>query len=261
MAVHPFLAGLSVEIIVNNALLPEYDDDSDTPASPTTVTKYVEATSGVNFAIKVSITKGYPFPVGDINADISLDGIVVAHKIILEADFFVEHLFMGRRSQIGGHPKIQKFCFAELEIGSMSLPDLASIGTITVGFTLSEPVAHARTTCWHYDHVTKSPFATFKFKYRSLDALRILGLIPREPTPPPLEERPEDELTPDELRQLVKQFKEQKAAASKVKKEAIDKRKQVEEAVEASDGEEVTVVRSRDRKRHRGMDQEVIVLD
>jgi hypothetical protein len=39
------------------------------------------------------------------------------------------------------------------------------------------------------------------------DALRILGLIPREPTPPPLEERPEDELSPEELLQLVKQFK------------------------------------------------------
>ena len=40
-----------------------------------------------------------------------------------------------------------------------------------------------------------------------VDALRILGLIPRESTPPPLEERPEDELTPEELRQLVKQLK------------------------------------------------------
>jgi hypothetical protein len=39
------------------------------------------------------------------------------------------------------------------------------------------------------------------------DALRILGLIPREPTPPPLEERPEDELSQDELRQLVKELK------------------------------------------------------
>ncbi|KAI4652232.1 hypothetical protein J4E93_002431 [Alternaria ventricosa] len=238
MAVHPFLPGLAVEIIVNDDPLPGYDDDSDDPASPTTVTKYVEATSGVNFAIKVSITKGYPFPVGDIKAEISLDGLVVAHKVILEAEFFGEYLFMGRRTQIGRHPKIQKFCFAELEIveGSMSLPDLASIGTITVGFT-------------------DIP------KLIELDALRILGLIPREPTPLPLEERPEEELTPDELRQLVKQFKDRDTAAAKVKKEAVDKRKRVDEAIESSNSEEVIVVRSRDGNRRRGANDEVIVLD
>ena len=38
-------------------------------------------------------------------------------------------------------------------------------------------------------------------------ALRALGIIPREPTPVPLEERPEDELTPEELRELVRRFK------------------------------------------------------
>jgi len=47
----------------------------------------------------------------------------------------------------------------------------------------------------------------------------------------------------------------------KVKKEAVDKRKRVDEAMGFSDDEEVTVVRSRDRKRHRGADEEVIVLD
>ncbi|KAI4629253.1 uncharacterized protein J4E87_003515 [Alternaria ethzedia] len=301
MAVLPFLPGLAVEIIVNDAPLPEYNDDSDTPASPTTITRYVEATSGANFAIKVSVTKGYPFPKGDMEAKISLDGRAVVGKLICEAWFFEERLFEGLNSQIGEHSKIQKFCFAELEIveGSASLPDLTSLGTITVGLTyiknlgqvspthivesisaskqvsekalkgrtfthgagMSEPVAHARSTFWHWDYVTKSPFATFKFKYRSLNALRILGLIPREPTPLPLEERPEDELTPDELRQLVKQFKDRDAAAVKVKKEAVDKRKRVDEVVEASDGEEVTVVRSRDRKRHRGTNEEVIVLD
>ncbi|KAI4714877.1 hypothetical protein J4E89_000560 [Alternaria sp. Ai002NY15] len=93
------------------------------------------------------------------------------------------------------------------------------------------------------------------------NALRTLGFVPREPSPPPLEERPEEELTPEELRELVKQLKEHKAAAVKVKKEAVDKRKRVDEAVEPSDSEEVTVVRSRDRKRHRGADDEVIVLD
>ncbi|KAI4655274.1 uncharacterized protein J4E79_008341 [Alternaria viburni] len=210
MAVHPFLPGLRVEIIVNNALLPEYDDDSDTPASPTTVTKYVEATSGASFAIKVSlIEKEFPFPKGYIEAAVSLDGRRLMSAIIPEAYFFKHRMIEGRQSQIGEHYKIQRFRFAELEI----------------------------------------------------NALRILGLVPREPTPPPLEERPEDELTPDELRQLVKRFKDRDAAAVKVKKEAVDKRKRVDEAVEASDDNEITIVGSRDRKRHRGANDEVIVLD
>jgi len=117
MAVHPFLPGLTVEIIVNNALLPEYDDDSVTPASPTTVTKYVEATSGANFAIKVSlIEKEFPFPKGYIEAAVSLDGRRLMSAIISEAQFFKHRMIEGRQSQIGEHYKIQRFCFAELEI-------------------------------------------------------------------------------------------------------------------------------------------------
>ncbi|KAI4950520.1 hypothetical protein J4E91_004403 [Alternaria rosae] len=131
---------------------------------------------------------------------------------------------------------------------------------ILANFTLIE-LAHTKTTWVHYDDITESPFATFDFKYRSVNALRALGLIPREPIPLPLEERPEEELSQDELRQLVKQLKEQKAAAVKVKKEAVDKRKRVDEAIEFSDGEEVTVIRARERKRHRTADDEVIVLD
>jgi hypothetical protein len=40
-----------------------------------------------------------------------------------------------------------------------------------------------------------------------LAALRALHIIPREPTPLPLEEKPEDELTPEELLQVVRTLK------------------------------------------------------
>jgi hypothetical protein len=42
---------------------------------------------------------------------------------------------------------------------------------------------------------------------KKLAALRALHIIPREPTPLPLEERPEEELTPEELLQVVRTFK------------------------------------------------------
>jgi hypothetical protein len=97
---------------------------------------------------------------------------------------------------------------------------------------LAEPEAYQQTSFWNYDWVTNAPFATFNFNYRSkgkswsssttsglfltmnIDALRALMIIPREPTPlvhettpVPLEDRPEEDLSPDELRQLVKNLK------------------------------------------------------
>jgi len=146
MAILPFCPGLIVEIFVNSAPLPEYDDNSDTPTSPTTITKYVEATSGANFAIKVSFTEGYPFPKGDMEARISLDGRVIHKGMNCEGRFFHTRLYQGRSIQIGGHPKIQKFCFAELEIGICTAEDSSCILFSNVKaelMTLKLKVAHS----------------------------------------------------------------------------------------------------------------------
>jgi len=120
MAVLPFLPGLEVEIIVNDVPLSEYDNDSDTPASPTTITKYVKATSGAHFAIKITLTEAFPFPKGDVQACISLDGRWLMGRIVREAQFFGSKLTMGRLSQIGQHSKIQRLCLAELEISKFN---------------------------------------------------------------------------------------------------------------------------------------------
>ncbi|KAI4932744.1 hypothetical protein J4E85_003144 [Alternaria conjuncta] len=262
MAVLPFLPGLAVEIVVNGASLPEYDDNSDTPASPTMITKYVEATSGANFTIEVLLMEEFPFPKGHLEAEISLDGRVFMCELIREDQFFNDHLMDGRHSQVGQYPKTQKFFFAKLEITSIQISEKAMKGyTHTHRAGVSKPIARTYQTWWDYDRVTKSPFATFNFKYRSLNALRILGLVPREPTPPPLEERPEDELTPEELRQLVKQLKDRNTASVKIKEEAGVKRKRVDEAIEASDDQGVMVIWTGNRKRHRDADGEIIVLD
>ncbi|KAH6875377.1 hypothetical protein BKA58DRAFT_399585 [Alternaria rosae] len=280
MAVLPFCPGLTVKIFVNGAPLPEYDDDSDTPASPTTITKYVEATSGARFVIKVSLTEGFPFSEGDMEAKISLDGRITAHHFISKDIFLVITSAKGVVSKSADTPKYRSIASPNQRSSisaSTQVPENTLKGQIRThragyggsvflednadSYSVSEPVAHTKTTWVDYDDITESPFATFDFKYRSINALRALGLIPREPTPLRLEERPEEELSQDELRQLVKQFKEQKVAAVQVKKEAVDKRKRIDEAIESSDDEEVAVIRSRDRKRHRGADEEVIALD
>ncbi|KAK0650601.1 hypothetical protein DIS24_g6712 [Lasiodiplodia hormozganensis] len=61
--------------------------------------------------------------------------------------------------------------------------------------------------------------ATFIFRYRSKSALQAEGIIPRTPSPMPLEERPLEELKPEELRELLRRHRERDAAASVVKRE------------------------------------------
>ncbi|KAK4895147.1 hypothetical protein LTR27_006753 [Elasticomyces elasticus] len=63
--------------------------------------------------------------------------------------------------------------------------------------------------------------ATYVFKYRSLAALQALHIIPRTPSPVPLEERPVEELSIEEMRELVtrQRAKEASQAERRVKQE------------------------------------------
>ncbi|KAK3637232.1 hypothetical protein LTR56_013770 [Elasticomyces elasticus] len=65
------------------------------------------------------------------------------------------------------------------------------------------------------------PLATYLFKYRSLAALQALHIMPRTPSPVPLEERPVEELSIDEMRELVtrQRAKEASQADRRVKQE------------------------------------------
>lgn len=48
------------------------------------------------------------------------------------------------------------------------------------------------------------PFAGLNFRYRPYSGLQALGLIPRTPEPVPLEERPIESLTSEEMRILLR---------------------------------------------------------
>ncbi|KAF1850026.1 uncharacterized protein K460DRAFT_326500 [Cucurbitaria berberidis CBS 394.84] len=128
---------------------------------------------------------------------------------------------------------------------------------------LGIPKTHSKVHWWDWD-IIDEPFATFNFKYRSLDALKILQIIPRTPSPVPLEERPEDDLNLNELRQLVRNFKGRIAAAPKLKKEDGTKRDRtidINDEDDDEDDDEVVVVQSRSRKRRCGSSNEVIMID
>lgn len=52
----------------------------------------------------------------------------------------------------------------------------------------------------------------------------MLAIIPREPSPVPIEHRPVEELSLTELQELVKRQRDQEAATEKVKQEERDER-------------------------------------
>ncbi|KAF2491026.1 hypothetical protein BU16DRAFT_141592 [Lophium mytilinum] len=95
-----------------------------------------------------------------------------------------------------------------------------------------------------------SPFATFNFRYRSSDALKALQIIPRSPTPVPLEDRPIEELTLEETRELLKRQRERDAAARKVKQE-VKRERNDEGSRPFENDDELTLVEERPRKRFR----------
>ena len=70
---------------------------------------------------------------------------------------------------------------------------------------------------------TKTPIAIFVFRYRSRQALVSSMIIPRTPSPPPIEERAD--LSAEEIRELqrqVKELRELNASATNVKRERPD---------------------------------------
>ncbi|KAH6639649.1 hypothetical protein C7974DRAFT_136189 [Boeremia exigua] len=122
--------------------------------------------------------------------------------------------------------------------------------------SLSEPEV-ANPIGWSScDLASETPFATFQFKYRSRAALQTLHILPRTPTPVPLEERPEEDLSTEELCQLVKRFKERDATALRIKKEDNAKRKRSGE-----DTDDFEIVDIRNKRRHHHDPNEIIVLD
>jgi hypothetical protein len=79
MAIHPDHPGLTVAFAVEGSVVKEYDDDQ--PATPNTVTRYVEAVSDATFAIKYRLTDPFPIEYG-VKIEVRLDGQKVSSWII-----------------------------------------------------------------------------------------------------------------------------------------------------------------------------------
>ncbi|KAG9385459.1 hypothetical protein A1F94_005006 [Pyrenophora tritici-repentis] len=256
--------GIEVAVIVNGQRLEEYDDDEE--PRPKTVTKYIEAQSGTEFAIATSFKP--PFPTQcDIKTCLYIDGKIMEswrckHHQLLGKTFLKDYIY----SQQDRECVKQKFYFAELEIMEEAryAPNVASVrealsakGQVTLKFdfvtnvvvrgkgkprnpidykglvalenipekalkgdalshqtVFSKPLKANRKALKDitYKYLDKEPFATFNFKYRSRASLKALRLTTVEETAPiPLADRPEEELTPVELRELLQRFRSREA--------------------------------------------------
>ncbi|KAK5127441.1 hypothetical protein LTR85_006780 [Meristemomyces frigidus] len=99
--------------------------------------------------------------------------------------------------------------------------------------------------------IDTEPFATFNFKYRSHAALQALRIIPRTPSPVPLEARPLDELTPDEMRELLRRQREQSEKSADLVKTKKEMKKERGEAVDDEEDDELEVIEHRQKRRRR----------
>lgn len=115
MAILSEYPGLDVAVVVHDQRLQEYDDDDE--PSPTTVTKYIEAQSGANFAIATSFKP--PFPTHyDVMAKLYIDGKRMSkwhcrREQLFDREYKKDNICW----QQHGEWFKQKFCFAELNIG------------------------------------------------------------------------------------------------------------------------------------------------
>ncbi|KAG9551951.1 hypothetical protein KCU71_g14152, partial [Aureobasidium melanogenum] len=93
---------------------------------------------------------------------------------------------------------------------------------ITHTYSLGEEIeSKSSGTVWRTEHVqgVKSPVATFVFHYRSKAALKELLIIPRTPPPTPLEERPVEELSREEMTELLRRYQAKEINTATIKKE------------------------------------------
>ncbi|EXJ85883.1 hypothetical protein A1O1_06252 [Capronia coronata CBS 617.96] len=104
------------------------------------------------------------------------------------------------------------------------IPEKALKGqAVDIGISLGKEEPAKALMTYTGEMIDNSPIAVFIFLYRSKDALQILDILPRAPSPVPLEERDPETLTKEEAVELLRRQKaELEAAKRKIKKEQAE---------------------------------------
>ncbi|KAK1073901.1 hypothetical protein LTR74_001458 [Friedmanniomyces endolithicus] len=239
MAIHPSLPGLEISVEVDQSDLLEYDEDEAEPDElyPTACVRYIEAISDARFRIAVRFD-GDVFPHVDSNivVQVTLDcgaGSVNSYE--------PKHIRQPSRklaswaihSTQNGQFK-QAMLFSELTISDDIDPDkrlmgtLAALGTIRVEIYMAKIEPRRPRSLLAVDTTPPAPHGRISEKLlkgmalthqatmgpatphvnnsatHARPALQMLHLIPRTPSPVSLENRPIDELSLDDMRELIR---------------------------------------------------------
>ncbi|MCJ1386483.1 hypothetical protein MMC17_009609 [Xylographa soralifera] len=264
----PRLLGLEVGVSVNDVELQEYEEDGG-ETSPNSVTKYIEAVSNAEFAVKARVSSDYDFNSAFLSFSIFVDGRYIENIGLFfdewdsvpkkEWEYSVLGAIRRKRklwivkpfrfsgiSVVEGLPatssvrnqnclasafgtiviKAFRMMWAKDGIFGPKFDDLNDLEDLIHPVKIAEKllkgsaVSHsvklglARTheepnliSGLGYADGCNSPIALFTFKYRSKKALQDLLLIPRTRSPTPLEDRPLESLSADEMKILIRRMK------------------------------------------------------
>ncbi|RYO18240.1 hypothetical protein AA0121_g5095 [Alternaria tenuissima] len=266
MAITTDYPGIKVEVRVAEAVLQEYDDD-EAESSTNAATKYIEATSGLTFDIRFEMTPKWPD--NPVLFRTYVDGRHVRDRIAKQEDFRDDPDVRSAADQLMkdmkemGEIEVHVFFVknvrnsSKLELSAMSTSDFGNIPEKALkGRALSHqtilraPEVIPKTTqltCRYMNNDRKS-FITFKFKYRSKAALQSLLIIPRNPSPVPLEDRDVDTLTLKESHEVLRRHREREDAAPSVKRERFKRERSSTAVMEDQDDGNVSFVSAKRRR-------------
>ncbi|KAH0364053.1 hypothetical protein KCU65_g6976, partial [Aureobasidium melanogenum] len=265
MAVLDGLPGVEVTVVVDGDDLHEHQD-TDLQDEEDTITKYIEAVDGANFAVKIKVSKDATFKGDQLSFKVLVDGTRISRPLIGPLRGRVStRVRMVHGIQVGDR-HIRKLKFDALETVTehgLGLPEdlqrVKNLGKIEVqvthknvirkfsktyskpddnhdgfisekavkgeavthSYSLDKETYHLKSQAWKSKPVVgvKDPVAVFEFRYRSKASLKQLMIIPRTPSPVPLEDRPEEELSREEMTELLRRYKASASSTAEIKKE------------------------------------------
>ncbi|THY50640.1 hypothetical protein D6C97_06964 [Aureobasidium pullulans] len=266
MAILDSLPGVEITVVVDGEDLHEYQD-TDMEDEENTVTKYVEAVTDANFAIKIKGSQELEYKGDCLSLDVLVDGLRIERPLIgreRTRKGSYTRLVEGLNVRAGYMRKLRFNTLETVTEHGFGLPEdlerVKNMGKIEVRLTHENKVkrteavynkvvdnegiisekaikGQAMTHSSGFDQESRialgadmmilckavegvpDPVATFFFYYKSKTSLKDLMIIPRTPSPVPLEDRPEEELNPEEMAELVRLLKAKVAVTSQVKKE------------------------------------------
>ncbi|KAI4134668.1 MAG: hypothetical protein LQ347_001340 [Umbilicaria vellea] len=221
------LRDVEVTVSAKGKRLQEYDDDAEEPSPSNAVTKYIEALTGTDFHIQYTIKPAFRLKSSGIAVIVTIDGehmdSMIHNKykdlkdlsrddVVAASDPDLKKLvsklglikvevhqvtYLGRSATSKDDRELRALdTLPEKSLKGQALSHRASLGP-------AQRIASLRPADVRYKD-RSSPFAVFNFKYRSRKSLQGMLVIPRTPSPVPLEQRPINELTHEEALELLR---------------------------------------------------------